>query len=120
MAKTPPRELDYRQRVIDLGKVDPSPYQLRKHFDEDTLRELAASIQREGLIEPINGTPSGDVFLAVDTLGAGLSDVVAVTTGVTATNAVSNKDLPIDAAIIAILEHVSIDKKEILSKDKED
>lgn len=67
-----------------------------------------------------NGTPSGNAFLAVDTFGAGLSDVVAVTTGVTATNAVSNKDLPVDAAIIAILDHVSINKKEILSKSKED
>ena len=41
------------QRVIDLRKVDPSSYQLRKHFDEDKLKELAASIQRQGLIEPI-------------------------------------------------------------------
>ncbi len=34
----------------DLGGV---PYQHRRHFDEDKLRELAASIQREGLIETI-------------------------------------------------------------------
>lgn len=67
-----------------------------------------------------NGLPSGDGFLAVDTFGAGLSDVVAVTTGVTATNAVNNKDLPIDAAVIAILDHVSINKKEISTKNKED
>jgi ParB/RepB/Spo0J family partition protein len=46
-------DLDYIQRVIDLRKVDRSPYQLRRHFDEDTLKELAVSIQREGLIEPI-------------------------------------------------------------------
>ena len=46
-------EYNYIQRVIDLRKVDPSPYQLRKHFDEGKLKELAASIQREGLIEPI-------------------------------------------------------------------
>ncbi len=46
-------ELDNKQRVIDLKKIDPSPFQLRKHFDEDKLKELAESIQREGLIEPI-------------------------------------------------------------------
>jgi len=45
--------LCYIQSVIDLTKIDPSPYQHRRHFDEDKLRELAASIQREGLIEPI-------------------------------------------------------------------
>jgi len=53
MLKTPSSELDYRQAVIDLQKIDPSPYQHRRRFDEDTLRELAVSIQREGLIEPI-------------------------------------------------------------------
>jgi len=53
---------DYIQRVIDLRKVDPSPYQLRKHFDEDKLKELAASIQREGLIEPIVVRPKNDRY----------------------------------------------------------
>ena len=40
-------------QALDLKDIDPSPYQHRRHFDEDKLRELAASIQREGLIEPI-------------------------------------------------------------------
>ncbi len=48
MSKTPRTE-----GVIDVQKIDPSPYQHRRHFDEDKLKELAASIQREGLIEPI-------------------------------------------------------------------
>ncbi len=39
--------------AIDLQDIDPSPYQRRMYFDEDKLKELAASIQREGLIEPI-------------------------------------------------------------------
>ncbi len=46
-------ELDYIHRVIDVKKIDPSPYQIRKHFDEDKLKELAATIRREGLIGPI-------------------------------------------------------------------
>ena len=53
-------EFDYLQRAIDLSKVDPSPYQLRKHFDEEKLKELAGSIQREGLIEPIVVRPKMD------------------------------------------------------------
>ncbi len=52
-------ELDYINRVIDLKKIDPSPYQVRKHFDEDKLKELAATIQREGLIGPIMVRPNG-------------------------------------------------------------
>ena len=55
-------EFNYIQRVIDLQKIDPSPYQVRRHFDEDTLKELAASIQREGLIEPIVVRPKNDRY----------------------------------------------------------
>ena len=39
--------------VIDIKKIDPSPYQHRKYFDEERLRELAVSIVQDGLIEPI-------------------------------------------------------------------
>ncbi|MBW1674501.1 MAG: hypothetical protein JRJ45_12835 [Deltaproteobacteria bacterium] len=46
MSKTPHIELDYIQDVIDVRKIDPSPYQHRRHFDEDKLKELAVSIQR--------------------------------------------------------------------------
>ena len=38
---------------LQLQEIDPSPYQCRTHFDEDKLKELAASIQQDGLIEPI-------------------------------------------------------------------
>jgi len=62
MSKTPPSDLDYIQAVIDLQKIDPSPYQHRRHFDGNTLRELAVSIQREGLIEPIVVRPKRDRY----------------------------------------------------------
>jgi ParB/RepB/Spo0J family partition protein len=39
--------------MIDIKNIDPSPYQHRKHFDENRLRELGASIARDGLIEPV-------------------------------------------------------------------
>ncbi len=53
MEKNKERKLDFMQKIIDVKKIDPSPYQVRKHFDEDKLKELAATIQREGLIGPI-------------------------------------------------------------------
>jgi len=56
----------------------------------------------------------------VDTVGAGLSEVVVVTTGSPAVHALSDKNLPVDAAVIAICEHVTINKKEIDTKSKED
>jgi ParB family transcriptional regulator, chromosome partitioning protein len=39
--------------VIELEKVVPNPEQPRKTFDEEALKELAASIKRHGLIQPI-------------------------------------------------------------------
>ncbi len=49
-------------QALDLKDIDPSPYQHRRHFDEDKLRELAASIQSEGLIEPIVLRPKRDRY----------------------------------------------------------
>ena len=40
-------------KLIDLKLIDPSPFQVRKYSDEDKAKELAVSIKREGLIEPI-------------------------------------------------------------------
>ena len=66
--KQPKFKLDYKQSVIDVNKIKPSPYQVRKFFDKGKKKELAGSIQRVGLIHPIvvrpkNGCPeliSGD------------------------------------------------------------
>ena len=52
----------YKQSVVDVDKIKPSPYQVRKFFDEDKKKGLAQSIQQDGLIQPIvvrrkNGNP---------------------------------------------------------------
>ncbi len=46
-------------RTLDLKNIDQSPYQRRKVFHVDRLKELASSIQREGLISPILVRPTG-------------------------------------------------------------
>jgi ParB family chromosome partitioning protein len=38
---------------IDLEDIQPNPYQPRKNFDEESLKELAQSIKKDGLIQPI-------------------------------------------------------------------
>jgi len=38
---------------IPLNKVRPNPYQPRKHFDPESLAELAESIKTHGLLQPI-------------------------------------------------------------------
>ncbi|MCL2282935.1 MAG: ParB/RepB/Spo0J family partition protein [Fibromonadales bacterium] len=38
---------------IPLDFIDPNPFQPRKHFDEESLKELAASIKQQGILQPI-------------------------------------------------------------------
>ncbi len=44
-------------QMIPLQQISSSPFQHRKHFDEEKLKELAASIRGEGLMEPIVSQP---------------------------------------------------------------
>ena len=50
------------QKNIDLKLIDPSPFPVRKYSDEDKEKELAVSIKREGLIEPIVVRPKGNRY----------------------------------------------------------
>ena len=49
-------------KTIDINKIDPSPFQIRKSRDDAKLKELGASIERDSQIEPIvvrrNGGPN--------------------------------------------------------------
>ena len=47
---------------ISLDLIDPNPYQPRKNFDEEELRELAATIEKHGLIQPIAVRKVGDRY----------------------------------------------------------
>jgi len=47
-------------RTVPLDRIDPNPQQPRMSFDEDTLRELAASITEHGVLQPILVRPSED------------------------------------------------------------
>jgi ParB family chromosome partitioning protein len=48
-------EKEYTQGVeeIEISKIDPNKDQPRKNFDEEALKELSASIQNHGVIQPI-------------------------------------------------------------------
>lgn len=45
---------------LRLDEIEPNPDQPRQHVDPETLRELAASIERHGLIQPITVQRQGD------------------------------------------------------------
>lgn len=51
--------------LIEVEKIKPNPFQPRKHFDEDALKDLANSIREHGILQPLvvskieNETESG-------------------------------------------------------------
>lgn len=40
-------------RDVEVARIRPNPAQPRQHFDEDSLAELAESIRRHGLLQPV-------------------------------------------------------------------
>ena len=38
---------------VPIGSIEPNPHQPRKHFDEESLADLAASIREIGVLQPI-------------------------------------------------------------------
>ena len=51
--------------TIPLDAIEANPFQPRRTFDEDSLRELAASIKRKGVLQPITVRPLGSRFQLV-------------------------------------------------------
>ena len=45
---------------LSLAAIEPHPEQPRRHFDEEALDELAASIGKRGVIQPVIGRPMGE------------------------------------------------------------
>src|SRR5580765_2811175 len=56
--------IDPRERVqrVALGRIRPCPFQPRKDFTPDTLRELADSIREQGIVQPLIVRDRGDYF----------------------------------------------------------
>ena len=48
---------DIKIREIEIDKIKPNPYQPRRHFDEEGLKELAQSIKEHGLIQAVVVAP---------------------------------------------------------------
>jgi microcompartment protein CcmK/EutM len=53
-----------------------------------------------------NGQPQGGIVVAVDAVGAGVGEVVLFCSGSSARQTKVTKDRPVDATIMAIVDHV--------------
>ena len=60
-------------------------------------------------------TPTGRTFVAVDTLGAGEGQVVLCVQGSSARFTPETKQLPVDAAVIGIVDRVTVGSMTIFS-----
>jgi ParB family chromosome partitioning protein len=63
-APVPAPAIDSRDRVqrVAIQQVRPCPFQPRKDFSEESLRELADSIKEQGIVQPLIVRKSGDGF----------------------------------------------------------
>jgi len=52
-------------REIDVADIYPNPFQPRKDFNDDSIRELADSIQQSGLIQPISVYNQDDRYFLI-------------------------------------------------------
>lgn len=51
-----------QEKTLPLSRLRANPDQPRRHFDQEALEELAASIKEHGVIQPIVVTPKGDEY----------------------------------------------------------
>ena len=58
------------------------------------------------IVQPmrLDGTETGESFVAVDTIDAGIGEMVLVATGSSARRALGQADSPVDASIVAIID----------------
>ena len=99
------RDLFQSRRIhqLPIDKIVPNPRQPRRHFDEQALRELAASIRQHGVLQPLSvqRTAGGYVLVAGErrlrAAGlAGLTHVPCILVRVTEE----------DSAILALIENL--------------
>ena len=62
------------------------------------------------------GEPSGKPYVAVDTVDAGIGDLVLTAAGSSARQTNITKDTPVDAVIMSIIDSLEVDGKTVFRK----
>ena len=63
------------------------------------------------------GTPFGKPYVAVDTLDAGVGDLVLTAHGSSGRQTALTKNSPVDAVIMAVIDHLDVGGKVIYRKE---
>ena len=72
---------------------------------------VGSKIQVVQPLEPRTREPSGEPLVAVDAVGAGVSEIVIGVSGSGARKGVENRDTPVDATIVGIIDQLDIDQR---------
>jgi microcompartment protein CcmK/EutM len=92
-------------------------------------QKVASMVGRKLLtVEPFRVDPAnhaqligtGRTFVCVDTVGAGLGETVLIVQGSSARLTPETEKLPVDAAIIGIIDTVNVENKTIFSAHSQD
>jgi ethanolamine utilization protein EutN len=61
------------------------------------------------VIRTLGGAEGSETMVAVDTIGAGVGEDVLVTKGSVARNSLGDRDSPIDAVVVGIIDSLEVD-----------
>ena len=95
---------------MNLGKVTGTLVASRKEPLMDGLPLLVVRQLKE------DGSPAGGYVVAVDTVGAGVGEVVLYASGSSARQTQATKDKPCDAVIMAIVDQWDLDGETVYVK----
>ena len=63
------------------------------------------------VVQEIDGRKKGNTFVAADVVGAGIGEQVLTVSGSTARKAFGRDTVPVDAAIVAIIDTVEVNRE---------
>jgi microcompartment protein CcmK/EutM len=64
-----------------------------------------------------HGVPSGKPFVAIDTVDAGIDDLVLTASGSSARQTTITKDTPVDAVIMAMIDSLEVGGRVVYRKE---
>ena len=77
-----------------------------------TKKQYALNGQKLMIVkETVTDKNKGDIFVAADTVGAGVGEDVLVVTGSTARRAAGTESIPVDSAIVGIIDSMEVMKE---------
>jgi len=95
---------------VQIGKVVGTVVSTQKDYHLEGLKLLIVKYT------DLDGTPNGPSVVAVDSVKAGIGELVLVASGSSARQTDISKDKPVDAVIMAIVDNIEANGKNCYKK----